>query len=278
MYAEQRMRLLPPAPEPAVLEAFDVAGRDGPIPVRFYRGTAAHAPRPLLVFFHGGGWMLGSLESYDTICRRLAVKADCGVLSVGYRLAPEFPFPAAVRDAIDATRWCCQHLGKLGSAPSLLAVGGDSAGGNLAAVVALEDRAKREFRLALQILIYPVTDVSAECPSYLRNATGYMLTAAAMRTFIASYVPDARDRVDPRASPLLAADLSGLPRALVLSAEFDPLVDENSNYAQRLDAAGVDTKYVCFPGMIHPFFTLGGLIDAAAEAEDIIAAELRSLV
>ena len=278
VYEEQRMRLLPPAPDVAISESFDIRGETGPIPVRFYRASSDSSPRPLLVYFHGGGWMLGSLASYDTICRRLAVKGDCGVLSVGYRLAPESPFPAAVLDAIDASRWCAANLGRLGSGASMLAVGGDSAGGNLAAVVALLSRQSREFELALQVLIYPVTDVSREHPSYLRNAAGYMLTAAAMRSFIRSYVPDPADRRDIRASPLLSLDLAGLPRALIIGAEFDPLVDENELYARRLNECGVMARYVCFPGMIHPFFTLGGIIDAATEAEDLIAGELRALV
>jgi acetyl esterase len=278
VYSEQRMRLLPPAPDVAINEAFEIPGTEIPIPVRFYRASSHATPRPLLVYFHGGGWMLGSLELYDTICRRLAVKGDCGVLSVGYRLAPESPFPAAVLDAIDATRWCAANLKRLGANASMLAVGGDSAGGNLAAVVALSDQQSREFQLALQVLIYPVTDVSREQSSYSRNAAGYMLTAAAMRSFIQSYVPNLADRTDVRVSPLLCQDLAGLPRALTISAEYDPLVDENELYARRLSECGVDSKYVCFPGMIHPFFTLGGIIDAATEVEDLIANELRALV
>jgi acetyl esterase len=276
-YTEQRLRLVGPAPAVAVRESFDIPGRDGPIAVRFYRAVADAASRPLLVFFHGGGWMLGSLDGYDATCRRLATKGECSVVSVDYRLAPESPFPAAVHDALDATRWCAIHAARLGADPRRLAVGGDSAGGNLAAVVAQQLRGDPEVELALQVLIYPVTDVSRECASYVRNATGYMLTAAAMRTFIQAYVPNPADRVDVRASPLLAEDLSGLPRALVIAAEHDPLVDENEAYARRLAAAGVPTHYRCFDGMLHPFFTLGGVIEAAGEAEDMIAAALRTL-
>jgi acetyl esterase len=159
----------------------------------------------------------------------------------------------------------------------MLAVGGDSAGGNLAAVVALQLRGAQELNLGLQVLVYPVTDLSSEHPSYDRNASGYLLTAAAMRNFIARYVPDPRERADPRVSPLLCADLRGASRALVISAEFDPLVDENEAYANRLADAGVPTRYICFPGMIHPFLTLSGVIDAAGTAEDLIAEELRAL-
>ncbi len=276
-YTEQRLQFVGPAPPVAVTESIEIPGRDGPIPARFYRASADAVARPLLIYLHGGGWMLGSLEGYDATCRRLAVKGDCAVVSVDYRLAPEFPFPAAVHDALDATRWCAEHATSLGVDPSMLAIGGDSAGGNLAAVVAQQAREQTRFRLALQVLIYPVTDVSHEHPSYVRNASGYMLTAAAMRAFINHYVPNAADRRDPRASPLLCEDLSGLPQALVISAEHDPLVDENEAYARRLADAGVPTRYVCFAGMLHPFFTLGGVIDAAGEAEDMIAEALRSL-
>jgi acetyl esterase len=276
-YTEQRLALVAPPPAVAIAESFDIPGRDGPLAVRFYRASADAAPRTLLIYFHGGGWMLGSLEGYDSTCRRLAVKGDCGVLSVDYRLAPESPFPAAVHDALDATHWAAAHAERLGTLPSLLAVGGDSAGGNLAAVVAQSTHDEGWLRLALQVLIYPVTDVSREYPSYVRNAAGYMLTAAAMRSFIGHYVPNPADRTDVRASPMLRADLSGLARALVISAEYDPLVDENETYAKRLADAGVETRFVCFPGMLHPFFTLGGVIDAAAEAEDLVAEALRAV-
>jgi len=276
-YTEQRLKLVGPAPRLAIEESFELSGRDGPIPVRFYRASSDRTLRPLLVYFHGGGWMLGSLEGYDATCRRLAAKADCGVLSVDYRLAPEWPFPAAVNDALDATRWCAAHAARLSTHPSMLAVGGDSAGGNLAAVVAQQTRNDADLRLALQVLIYAATDVSSESPSYRRHAEGYMLTAAAMRTFIGHYVPNPADRTDVRASPLLCDDLSRLPRALVISAEFDPLVDENEAYARRLADAGVPTQYRCFAGMLHPFFTLGALIDAAGEAENLVAEGLRAI-
>lgn len=276
-YTEQRLRLVGPAPSVEISELLSIPGRDGPIVARLYRPSSDTVARPLLIYFHGGGWMLGSLEGYDATCRRLAVKGGCSVLSVDYRLAPECPFPAAVHDALDVTRWCAAHAERLGAHPGMLAVGGDSAGGNLAAVVAQQTREDAGLRLALQVLIYPVTDVSREHPSYVRNASGYMLTAAAMRSFIDAYVPNVADRHDVRASPLLCADLSGLPRALVISAEYDPLVDENEAYAGRLADAGVPTRYVCFPGMLHPFFTLGGVIDAAGDAEDLIAGALRAL-
>lgn len=220
--------------------------------------------------------MLGSIDSYDTICRRLAVKGRCVVISIGYRLAPETRFPGAVDDAYAATLWCAQNSASLGIDPAKIVVCGDSAGGNLAAVVAQMSHSSRQFRVAQQILIYPATDLSREWPSYERNATGYMLTAAALRWLRDNYIPNPGDRTDVRASPMLCKNLAGLPRAVIISAEFDPLVDDNEAYADRLRAAGVVTNYVCFAGMIHPFFTLGGFIDDAQRAEDLICSELRA--
>jgi len=220
--------------------------------------------------------MLGSIDSYDTICRRLAVKGHCVVISIGYRLAPETRFPGAVDDAYAAALWCAQHAARLGIDPSKIVVCGDSAGGNLAAVVAQMSHDSKDFGVALQVLIYPVTDLSREWPSYEHNASGYMLTAAALRWLRDSYVAD-RDRTDVRASPMLRENLTGLPRAVIISAEFDPLLDDNEAYANRLKAAGVATNYVCFAGMIHPFFTLGRIIDDAECAEDLICSELRAL-
>jgi acetyl esterase len=156
-------------------------------------------------------------------------------------------------------------------------VGGDSAGGNLAAVVAQMALDSQEFKLALQVLIYPMTDQSRDYPSYQRNAKGYMLTTAALYWFMDNYIPDLEDRKSPMASPMLRESLSGLPPALIISAEFDPLVDENEAYAERLKAAGVETDYACFPGMIHPFFTLGGVVEDSAKAEALVASALKKL-
>lgn len=276
-YSQQRMRMLPPAPKVATTYELSIPSDDGPIPARFYWATKGKSRPSLLVFLHGRGWMLGSLESYDTVCRRLAVKADCAVMSIGYRLAPETQFPGAVFDAYAATSWCWSNAARLDIDPARIAVGGDSAGGNLAAVVAQMNHDSGKFENALQVLIYPVTDVSCEWPSYERNASGYMLTAAALRWLIDTYIPDPEDRKNVLASPMRHENLAGLPPALIISAEFDPLVDENEAYAARLVNAGVPTNYVCFAGMIHPFFTLGGVIDDAERAEDMIAAELRKL-
>ena len=239
VYTEQRMKLQPPPP--AVAEVRELS--------RFQVGadrlahactvpTAGKATRPLIVYFHGGGWVIGSLEGYDTTCRRLALKANAQVLSVDYRLAPEHPFPAAVHDAWDVTAWCARNAHALAIDPGRIVVAGDSAGGSLAAVVALQARDERGPPIALQVLIYPATDLTRESASILRNAQGYMLTAVALRWFIERYIPDAAQRADWRASPLLRESLEGVAPALIISAQYDPLVDENEAYAKRLQAAG----------------------------------------
>ena len=276
-YERQRLTLLPEKPQVAITYQLSIPSDYGPIPARFYRATRDKAPCPLLVFFHGGGFMLGTLALYDTACRRLAVAGECAVLSVDYRLAPETIFPGAVLDAYAATRWAFEHAELLNIDPEKIAVGGDSAGGNLAAVVAQMAQDSGEFTVALQVLIYPMTDQSREYPSYERNESGYMLTRKALHWFMDNYIPDHRDRTDPRASPMLRENLKGLPPALIIAAEFDPLVDENEAYAQRLKEAGVPTDYVCFPGMVHPFFTLGGVVEDAAKAEAMIGTALRGL-
>jgi acetyl esterase len=277
VYSEQRIKMLPPAPQIALTYDLSLPSPEGSIPARFYRANKNESPCPLLVFFHGGGWMLGSIDSYDTVCRRLAIKANCAVMSIGYRLAPEARFPAAVHDAYAATLWCSKNATRLRINPAAIAVGGDSAGGNLAAVVAQMSYDSGELHLARQILIYPATDLSREWPSFERNASGYMLTTGALRWLIANYIPEPQDRLSVLASPMRRANMVGLPRALIISAEYDPLVDDNEAYAACLKEASVPTKYVCFAGMIHPFFTLGGLIDDAAKAEDLIAAELTGI-
>lgn len=277
-YERQRLTLLPEKPAVAVCYQLSIPSPYGPIPARYYRATKDKSPCPLLVFMHGGGFMLGTLRLYDTCCRRIARKANCAVLSVDYRLAPETQYPGAVFDSYAATAWASKNAEFLNIDPDKIAVGGDSAGGNLAAVVAQMAKHRLEFRVALQILIYPMTDQSRQYPSYERNAKGYMLTTAALHWFMDNYIPDQQDRLDPMASPMLEKNLAGLAPTLIIAAEFDPLVDENEAYALRLKQAGVACDYVCFPGMIHPFFTLGGVIEDAAKAEDLVAAALRKLV
>jgi acetyl esterase len=276
-YERQRLTLLPQKPAVAIAYQLAIPSDYGPIPARFYRAGKSKTPCPLLVYFHGGGFMLGTLALYDTTCRLLAASGNCAVLSVDYRLAPETQFPGAVQDAYAALRWASDKAELLGIDRSKIAVGGDSAGGNLAAVVSQMALDSREFAVALQVLIYPMTDQSREYPSYERNATGYMLTRAALHWFMDNYIPDPEDRKSPLASPMLRERLEGLPPALVISAEFDPLVDENEAYAKRLQEAGVPTDHVCFPGMIHPFFTLGGVVEDAAKAEALVGAALAKL-
>ncbi|HTC83720.1 MAG TPA: alpha/beta hydrolase [Rhizomicrobium sp.] len=276
-YERQRLTLLAQKPTVATTYQLSIPSDFGPIPARFYRATKDKKPCPLLVYFHGGGFMLGTLALYDTTCRRLAAQANCAVLSVHYRLAPETQFPGAVLDAYAATHWASDHAGLLNIDASKIAVGGDSAGGNLAAVVAQMAQDSQEFKLALQVLIYPMTDQSRDYPSYQRNAKGYMLTTAALHWFMDNYIPNVEDRTSPMASPMLRESLSGLPPALIISAEFDPLVDENEAYAERLKAAGVETDYECFAGMIHPFFTLGGVVEDSAKAEALVASALKKL-
>ena len=276
-YERQRLTLLPEKPAVAITYQLSIPSDYGPIPARFYRATKDRKPCALLVYFHGGGFMLGTLALYDTTCRRLAVQGNCAVLSVDYRLAPETQFPGAVLDSYAATRWASDNAELLNIDPAKIAVGGDSAGGNLAAVLAQMAQDSREFSVALQLLIYPMTDQSRAYPSYERNAQGYMLTTAALHWFMDNYIPDHADRKDPMASPMLRPSLEGLPPALVISAEFDPLVDENEAYARRLTEAGVRCDYVCFPGMIHPFFTLGGVVEDSARAEALLAQAMRGL-
>ena len=221
-YERQRLTLLAQKPTVATTYQLSIPSDFGPIPARFYRATKDKKPCPLLVYFHGGGFMLGTLALYDTTCRRLAAQANCAVLSVHYRLAPETQFPGAVLDAYAATHWASDHAGLLNIDASKIAVGGDSAGGNLAAVVAQMAQDSQEFKLALQVLIYPMTDQSRDYPSYQRNAKGYMLTTAALHWFMDNYIPNVEDRTSPMASPMLRESLSGLPPALIISAEFDP--------------------------------------------------------
>ena len=277
VYAAQRARLQPPRPEIARVVELSIPGRDGEVAARLYWPRDDGASRPLTIYFHGGGWVVGSLDGYDTTCRRLALKADSVVVSVEYRLAPENPFPAALHDAWDATLWCVAEAARLGGDPRRVVVSGDSAGGTLAAVVALMARDAGAPAIALQTLIYPVVDLTRETDSHVRNAEGYMLTTAALRWFYDCYVPDRAARADWRASPLLCPSLAGVAPALVIAAEHDPLVDENAAYADRLRAASVPVDHVVFPGMLHPFFTLGGVIDEAAQAEDLISAAIGRL-
>jgi acetyl esterase len=268
LYRETRGALAAPPPEVESVEDLLAPGPAGDIRVRLYRprGAADAGPLPALVYFHGGGWTIGDLDTHDVVCRELADLARCAIASVDYRLAPEHKFPAAVDDAVAATRWVAREAGRLGIDARRIAVGGDSAGGNLAAVVALVARDEGGPPLAMQTLIYPATDMAADTASHLRYAEGLLLTRDSIVWFRENYLRDAADEADWRASPLKAPDLARLPPAYVITAGFDPLVDEGRAYADRLQTAGVPVTYECFEGMIHGFVTMGGAIAAAHHA------------
>jgi acetyl esterase len=273
MFRETRPASTPPAPEIGAVKDLTADG----IPLRLYRplGVAATTPLPALVYFHGGGWVIGDLETHDVLCRQLTAGAGIGVVSVDYRLAPEHPFPAALDDAWAATRWVAARASELGLDAGRLAVGGDSAGGNLAAVVALLARDRGGPAIALQSLVYPVTDVAAESQSYADFADGFMLTRDSMRWFIAHYLAGGSDAADWRVSPLRAPSLAGVAPAVVVTAGFDPLRDEGDAYARRLREAGVRVDAVCYGGMIHGFVPMGRLIETGNRAVAHLAATLR---
>ena len=252
-----------------------IPGPGGEIPVRIYAGSSDN-PLPVLVFFHGGGWVIGGIETHDTTCRQLAAGTGCLVVSVDYRLAPENPFPAAPDDCYAATAWVAEHAAEIGGDPARIAVGGDSAGGNLAAVISLMARERGGPNLAHQLLIYPVTDYAFATGSYADNAEGYMLTLPMMEWFWNHYLADPDQGSDPLASPLRAGSLLGLPPATVITAEFDPLRDEGEAYATRLGEAGVKTGLTRYDGVFHGFFGMGALIDTGAQAMDDACAALRA--
>jgi acetyl esterase len=268
VYLASRLVLQPDPPPVAEVLELAADGPAGPIPLRLYRGLGAEKgrPQPAVVFFHGGGWVIGNLDSHDQPCRALANAIPSIVVSVDYRLAPEHKFPAAVEDAVAATRWIGQHAKRLGIDPARLVVTGDSAGGNLAAVVSLEARDRGGPPLAGQVLIYPATDMGMNHPSHRRHATQLPLTGAAMRWFIDHYMRGPGDASDWRASPLRAADLARLPPALVITAGFDPLGDEGEAYAAALRRAGVRVEHERFEGQIHGFVSMGRLIADADHA------------
>jgi acetyl esterase/lipase len=269
-----RIAGLGPAEEVARVEEHRVAVENGAITVRCYTpgGTGL---RPALVFFHGGGWVIGDLDTHDGICRSLANAADCVVASVDYRLAPEHRYPTAAEDAFAATRWVAAEGPRLGIDGRRLAVGGDSAGGNLAAAVTLMGRERGGPRLAFQLLVVPCTHHAFDTPSYRECAEGYLLTREAMRWFWGHYLRRPEDGREPHASPLLAPNLAGLPPALVITAGYDPLRDEGEAYADRLREAGVPVTLTRYPGMIHGFFRMINLVDQARIARDEAATALR---
>jgi acetyl esterase len=264
-----------PAPEPvAAVENLVVGGPEAPIPIRVYT-PAGTPPLPLVVGFHGGGFVIGSLDSHDGVSRRLANASGCIVVSVGYRLAPEHRFPTAVEDAYHATRWVAEHAAELNGDPGRIAVCGESAGGNLAAVVALLARDRGGPGLAFQLLVYPPVDMGGDYPSRTANGEGYLLSLEDMRWYQSNYLNDLSERADPRASPLRAPSHAGLPPALIITAGYDPLRDEGEAYGGRLRAAGVPVRVSRYHGMVHGFFGMAGVLDGATEAMEEAGLALR---
>jgi len=263
------------APPPvANVENRTIPGPAGELPVRIYTPDAQGA-LPLLVFFHGGGFVLCGLDSHDALARSLCNGARAVVVSVDYRLAPEAKFPAAPEDCYAATVWAVENASSLGADGARVALAGDSAGGNLAAVVAQLAKQRGGPALCHQLLIYPVTAQGSTTPSYEANAEGYFLTRDMMEWFWHHYLENEDDGRDPMASPLLAQDLAGLPPATVFTAEFDPLCDEGEAYARRLDEAGVPTQHVRYDGVIHGFVSMYEILDKGRDAIELGCKRMR---
>ncbi|WP_311852663.1 alpha/beta hydrolase [Methylocella sp. CPCC 101449] len=263
-------------PPMAEVQALIAEGPRGPISLRLYRSEAAAQDRqsPVVVYFHGGGWVVGDLETHDVLVRHLANALRAVVIAVDYRLAPEHKFPAAAEDAMAATRWVAAQAATLGVDAGRMAVVGDSAGGNLAAVVALQAAREGTPHLWAQALIYPVTDLRCDTPSYTRVGSGYTLTAASMHWFRNHYLRSDADILDWRASPILADNLAHAPPAYIATGGLDPLCDEGEAYAKALHAAGVTVVYKSFPGQMHGFAGQFGLIKAA----DTVVAEIGAFI
>lgn len=275
LYRDRRSFTQPEPPPVGKVRNLHAAGPQAVLPMRLYEPLQGTWPHPVLVYYHGGGWVIGDLDTHDVVCRTLCAASGCAVLAVDYRLGPEHPFPAAPDDAHAAVRWVREHGAAHGLDASRIALGGDSAGGNLAAVTALAMRQAGEAPARLQLLIYPATDMRAVAPSHTHNGQGYVLTADTIAYFRGHYVPQPALWGDWRVSPLLAADHAHLPPALVLTAGFDPLRDEGRQYADALSAAGVPTQYVCFERQIHGFITMGRVIDEAHTALALCGHALR---
>jgi acetyl esterase len=278
LYAAGRTVLQPEPQDVAEVRDLTAPGPHGDVPLRLYRGigTKSGDALPCLVYFHGGGWVLGDLDSHDTVCRRLANQTDGCVVSVDYRMAPEYVFPAAVDDSAAAVRFVAAQAGALGIDPSRIAVGGDSAGGNLAAVMALMARDGNLPPLCFQLLIYPATDLAGRSDAYRRITDGYPLTAPTMFWFRDLYLRGEADWYDWRASPLRAASLAGTAPAMVITCSHDPLVDEGIAYAKRLEQDGVRVMHTNFSDQIHGFLTMGKFIKASGIAHDLSSAALRA--
>jgi acetyl esterase len=279
MYRDRRALTQPEPQQVASVQQLAAPRPDGSaVPLRAYRpqGSQPHEVLPAMVYYHGGGHTIGDLDTHDTLCRELCNRSGNAVISVDYRLGPEYKFPSAVDDSWTALQWVAAQAQTLAIDPDRLAVGGDSAGGNLAAVMALTARDHGAPRLTYQLLIYPVTDFRYATASQKSNGKGYLLTREVIDYFTDNYLPPNADRLDWRISPALAADFSGLPPAFVLTAGYDPLLDEGLEYADKLKAAGNAVDYVCFSGQIHGFITMGKAIPEANEAVALCAAKLKA--
>ncbi len=274
-YRASRAALAAAPPRVEEIRELSIPGPAGPLRARLYRPGGEENVPPGLVYFHGGGFIYGDLDTHDVVCRGIAQSAPCVVVSVDYRLAPEHRFPAAVEDAFAATAWIAENGAALGIDPVRLVVAGDSAGGNLAAVTALMARDAGGPALSMQVLVYPTTDFAQETESIARFAEGYLLTRESIRWVKRSYLRDERNAFDWRASPLRAGDFSRLPAAYIITAGFDPLRDEGAAYAELLAKAGTAVTHECFEGQVHGFLLMGADIAAAGHAVQRIGQMLR---
>ncbi len=267
-YRDTRGPLTPDPPPVESVQLLLAPGKGGPVPLRAYRpkGAGKDEILPALVYIHGGGWVIGDLDTHDVVCRTLANGARCAVFSAEYRKAPESPFPAAVDDCFSSLNFVSRNSGTLKINPAQIAVGGDSAGGNLAAAISLIARDAGGPAISFQLLIYPATDHRLGHPSIDSNGEGYLLTKKVMQYFRGHYLPREDDWLDWRASPLLAKSLAKLPPAFVMTAGFDPLRDEGKAYADRLAKEGVKSEYRNYADMVHGFVTMGRVLDTANTA------------
>jgi acetyl esterase len=275
LYAKLGEELGGPSCAMAAVEDLSASGLGGTIPLRVYRPLGLDSePQAGLIYLHGGGWVIGSIDTHDKVCRRLAQTCGCIVVSVDYRLAPEHPFPAGPEDAIAASRWILDNARALGLDETRIGIAGDSAGGNLSAVTSLANRGRQGPALCCQILIYPSTDNSTgseQRPSRIAQSQTPPLSASTMQAMVGTYLPDPNVTSDWRASPLLAEDHRGLPPVLLISGGFDPLRDENLAYVQCLVEAGVEVMHRHYPGQVHGFIEMGGVLDAVEDVMQTIA-------